>query len=176
MATTSLRQLVRRDIAANRGYPKSVLVMVLFRVAHHVRDHTAPWAKLVYPPLAIGYKLLTEWALGIEIPIATRIGPGLRLRHGIGVVINPHVVIGEDVMIRQNVTLGNRYADDDTPTIGDRCELGAGVIVIGACSIGADARIAAGSVVIHDVPPGAVAHPAAAVIRPRAAATSKATK
>lgn len=123
-------------------------------------------SRIAYVPLVIVYKLISEWLLGVEIPAATRIGPGLRLRHGIGVVINPFVVIGDDVMIRQNVTLGNRYVDDDAPTIGDRVELGAGAIVIGACTIGEDARIAAGAVVIHDVPAGGVAIPTAATIRP----------
>lgn len=163
----SLRSIIRLDIAANRGYPKSVVVLLLFRIAHALRRHPAPWSRLLYVPVVIGYKLVSEWWLGIEIPAATRIGPGLRLRHGIGVVINPAVVIGSNVMIRQNVTLGNRLADDDVPVIGDDVEIGAGAIVIGACDIGAGALIAAGAVVVKDVPPRWVAHPAPAEVRPR---------
>lgn len=173
MPSLSLLQLIRRDVAANRGYPKSVLVLVLFRVAHHLKTCTQPWSKLLYAPVAVIYKLTSEWMLGIEIPVGTKIGAGLRLRHGIGVVINPHVVIGDDVMIRQSVTLGNRYAEDDTPTIGDHVEIGAGAIIIGRCSIGMRARIAAGAVVIHDVPVDGVAHPAAATIRPARSKTGQ---
>lgn len=167
MSDFSLRMLLRRDILANRGYPKSLLVLVLFRVTHALGSRGQLWARLLYVPAATVYKITTEWILGIEIPVRTQIGPGLRLRHGIGVVINPASVIGADVMIRQGVTIGNRFADDDVPTIGDGVEIGAGAIIIGACRIGDGARIAAGAVVIHDVPAGWVAHPAAATVRQR---------
>lgn len=173
MPSVSLRELIRRDAIANRGYPKSTLVLVLFRVAHHLKTRRQPWAKLIYFPIGILYKFTSEWILGIEIPVATKIGAGLRLRHGIGVVINPYVVIGQDVMIRQNVTLGNRYTDDDTPSIADHVEIGAGAIIIGRCSVGEGARIAAGAVVINDVPAYGIAHPVAATIR---TGRSRATK
>lgn len=166
MPSLNVRELVRRDIAANRGYPKSIVILTMFRLAHHLRSNERPWARLAYLPVVVLYKFISEWLLGVEIPAATTIGPGLRLRHGIGVVINPFVKIGANVMIRQNVTLGNRYADDDTPSIGDGVELGAGAIIIGRCVIGDGARIAAGAVVIHDVPPDGVAYPTAATIRP----------
>lgn len=165
MPTMNLRSLIRSDITANRGYPKSIVILTTFRIAHHLKHRREFWARIAYVPVAIFYKLFTEWLLGVEIPVATVIGPGLQLRHGVGVVINPFVVIGSDVMIRQNVTLGNRYEEDDTPIIGDRVQLGAGAIIIGKCTVGAGARIAAGAVVIHDVPVDGIAYPAAATIK-----------
>lgn len=158
MSDIDLRATVRRDLAANRGYPKSVVVLLLFRLAHHLKFDAGPVGRLLYVPVGIFYKLFSEWLLGIEIPASTRIGPGLMLRHGVGIVINPLVVIGEDVMLRQNVTLGNRHADDDCPVLEDGVELGAGATVIGAVTVGRGARIGAGAVVVKDVPAGGVAY------------------
>ena len=173
MPAASLRNQIRRDIVANRGYPKSVVILLMFRLSHHLRTRRNPLTRILYIPTVLIYKLLSEWMLGVEIPAATKVGIGLRLRHGIGVVINPFVTIGDNVMIRQNVTLGNRYADDDVPVIGNDVEIGAGAIIIGRCIIGDRARIAAGAVVIHDVPPDGVAYPTAATIRPGRLATDQ---
>ncbi|QLQ09789.1 MAG: serine acetyltransferase [Nocardioidaceae bacterium] len=165
MSQTSVLELIRSDIAANRGYPKSVVVLTGYRIAHAMRSRKGIHNRVAYLGVVTTYKFLSEWLLGIEIPAATQIGPGLRLRHGIGVVINPAVVIGADVMIRQNVTLGNRRTNHDCPVIGDHVELGAGAVVIGPCQIGEGARIGAGAIVIHDVPPGGTAIASAATIR-----------
>jgi serine acetyltransferase len=161
-----LRATCRRDLAANKGYPKSVVVLLLLRVAQYARARRGILGRLLYLPVGTAYKLVSEWLLGIEIPASTSVGPGLRLRHGVGIVVNPAVVIGADVMIRQNVTLGNRLAEDDCPVIEDGVELGAGAVVIGAVTIGRGARIGAGAVVVKDVPAGGVAINASTEIRP----------
>jgi putative colanic acid biosynthesis acetyltransferase WcaB len=161
-----LRMTCRRDLAANKGYPKSVVVLVAFRVAQYFRSRRGLVGRIVYVPVGTAYKLFSEWLLGIEIPASTSIGPGLILRHGVGIVINPSVVIGADVMIRQNVTLGNRLEEHDCPVIEDGVELGAGAVVIGRVTVGAGARIGAGAVVVKDVPPGGVAINTSTEIRP----------
>src|SRR5690606_8711784 len=99
------------------------------------------------------------WIMGIELPASTSIGPGLRLRHGVGVVVNPATVIGADVMIRQHVTLGNRRTRDDCPVIEDGVEIGAGAVIIGAIAIGRGAKIGPNAVVVKDVPAGSVVYP-----------------
>lgn len=152
-------------MAANGGYPKSIVVLSLLRLAQAVRARPGT-RLLLYPLVGTAYRLISEWLLGVEIPASTRIGPGLRLRHGIGVVINPAAVIGADVMLRQGVTIGNRRHDKDCPEIGDGVEIGAGATVIGAIHVGAGAKIGAGAVVTTDVPAGGVAHVAATVVRP----------
>lgn len=158
------REVWALDRAANRGYPKSIVVLALLRLAQAVRSHRATrWT--LYPLVGTGYKLVSEWLLGIEIPASTSIGPGLRLRHGVGVVINPAAVIGANVMLRQGVTIGNRRHDTDCPQIGDDVEIGASATIIGAITIGAGARIGAGTVVAVDVPAGGIAHAAPTVIR-----------
>lgn len=164
---TSCFAYLSQDWAANRRQPKSLVVLSLFRFAAWFSPRRTIVQRLTFPPVAVFYKVVTEWILGVEIPIRTKIGPGLRLRHGIGVVINPYAQIGSNVMLRHGVTIGNRLDKTDCPVIGDDVELGAYAILIGAISVGDGARIGAGAVVVSDVPAGAVALCPPAEIRAR---------
>lgn len=145
-----------RDRAANAAYPKSRIVLRWFRACQSWGARRGPVARAVYVALASSYKLFTEWVMGVELPPTTRVGPGLRLRHAVGLVVNPHTVIGANVMLRHGVTLGNRRTATDCPVIEDGVEIGAGAVIIGAVTIGRGARIGPNAVVIRDVPPGAV--------------------
>jgi serine acetyltransferase len=89
---------------------------------------------------------------GVDISRGAQIGPGLKLLHGQGIVINAHTVIGSDAVILHGVTLGQRRSASDAPKIGDRCEIGAHAQVLGAISVGDEVHIGAASVVLHDVP------------------------
>jgi serine acetyltransferase len=158
MTTQELRATIRREIAANKGYPKSVVILVALRVTQFVRSQKGLVWKLAYLPVGTTYKLLSEWLLGVEIPASTSIGPGLMIRHGVGIVVNPYVVIGSDVMLRHGVTLGNRYEADDCPVIEDEVEFGAGATVIGRVRVGRGARVGAGAVLVKDLPAGGIAY------------------
>ncbi|MFN8195866.1 MAG: serine acetyltransferase [Nocardioidaceae bacterium] len=155
-AGLALGELVRADLRANRGYPKSVVVLLGFRVAQAARARGGPVGRVAYLLAGTLYKLLAEWVLGVELPPSTPVGPGLRLRHGVGLVVNPHARIGANVMLRHGVTIGNRLTETDCPVIEDDVEVGAGAILIGAITIGRGALVGAGAVVSQDVPAGAV--------------------
>jgi putative colanic acid biosynthesis acetyltransferase WcaB len=163
MNRATWREGLKRDIAANRRVPKSLVIVVSLRLAQLARSQPGIFGRVLYVPVGIAYRLLTEWLLGVEIPASTQIGAGLRLRHSVGIVINPATVIGEDVLLRHGVTLGNRRAKDDCPVIEDRVELGAGAVVIGSVRIGEGAKIGAGAVVTRDVSPGGIAYVATTV-------------
>lgn len=158
MNANELRGVLRADLAANRGYPKSIVVLMLLRVAQYVRAQPGIAARLAYVVVGGVYKLVAEWVLGVEIPASTSVGAGLRLRHGVGTVVNPHAVIGEGVLLRHGVTLGNRRTETDCPVLEDDVELGAGAVVIGAVRVGAGARLGANVVVVEDVPVGSVVY------------------
>ncbi|MDI6945001.1 serine acetyltransferase [Microbacterium barkeri] len=151
-----LRAALRADRAANARYPKSRFVLGWLRRCQRWQGSRRPLGRAIYLAHAAGYKLVTEWIMGIEIPPTTRIEPGLRLRHGIGVVVNPATVIGRNVMLRHGVTLGNRRTPHDCPVIEDDVELGVGAVVIGAITVGRGARIGPYAVVVKDVPTGGV--------------------
>ncbi|MBT0770547.1 serine acetyltransferase [Kineosporia sp. J2-2] len=168
MTPTAWLRTCRTDLRANTGYPKSQLVLLLLRTAQALRASRRPWARAAYPPVAVLYKVVSEWVLGIELPPSTPVGPGLRLRHGVGTVVNPHATIGAGVMLRHGVTIGNRRSTHDCPVIEDEVEIGANAIVIGAVRIGARSQIAAGTVVLQDVPPDSVVHTVQQLaVRPR---------
>lgn len=99
----------------------------------------------------------SRFLTGIEIHPGARIGRRLFIDHGSNVVVGETTEIGEDVLIYQGVTLGGTSAEKKKrhPTLGNKVEVGAGAIVLGAIRIGDGARIAAGSVVVKDVPAGA---------------------
>lgn len=95
---------------------------------------------------------------GIQITPTTKIGKGFYIGHYGSIVINPAVVIGENVNIIQTCTIGLAYRGKrpGTPIIGDYVYIGAGSRVFGGIKIGNNAAIGANSVVTHDVPDNAV--------------------
>lgn len=92
---------------------------------------------------------------GIEIHPGARIGRRLFIDHGMGVVIGETAIIGDDVMLYHDVTLGARSQDRGKrhPTIGDRVVIGSGARVLGAVTVGEGAKIGANSLVTSDVAP-----------------------
>ena len=154
-----LLALLRADMTANRANPKGRFVMVAFRLTHALRGvGRAPlWA---LPAIAL-YRLVVDWLLGVEIPPSTRVGPGLCVWHGTGLVLHKRVQLGAGVTLRHGVTIGvlgdGRDEAAMAPILGDRVDVGAGAIVLGPVTIGDDAAIGAGAVVLCDVPAGATA-------------------
>ena len=92
----------------------------------------------------------------LDIHPAARMGKGLFLDHGTGIVIGETAVVGDDVSMLHNVTLGGTGAErgDRHPKIGKGVLLGAGAKVLGNIHIGDYAKVASGSVVLKDVPSG----------------------
>jgi len=96
---------------------------------------------------------------GIEIHPGAQIGKRLFIDHGTGVVIGETAVIGDDVLIYQGVTLGGTGKDTGKrhPTIGNNVVIGAGAKVLGPFKIGDNTNIAAGAVVLKEIPPHSTA-------------------
>ena len=92
---------------------------------------------------------------GIEIHPGAKIGRRLVIDHGSGIVIGETAEIGDDVLIYQGVTLGGTGKDVGKrhPTIGNNVMISAGAKVLGPFKIGDNSRVAAGAVVLKEVPP-----------------------
>lgn len=122
--------------------------LIAYRFAHRLYKWNIPLI-----PRMILY--LTRIITGIEIHPAAKIGRRFFIDHGDGVVIGETTVIGNDVLIYQQVTLGGTGKESGKrhPTLGNKVIVGAGAKVLGNITIGDNVRIGAGSVVIEDVPP-----------------------
>jgi serine O-acetyltransferase len=121
-------------------------------LAHRV-SHALHGAGVPLLPRLLAY--LTTSLTGVEIHPAARIGRGLFIDHGSGVVIGETAEVGDDVTIYQGVTLGGTgFARGKRhPTVGNEVMIGAGSALLGPIEIGDRSKIGANSVVIHDVPP-----------------------
>jgi serine O-acetyltransferase len=126
--------------------------------------------KPVYYLIKIIHKLLIKFSeifFGISIGSNVLIGKGCVIEHFGTIIIHSNVVIGDDVTIRQGVTIGNRFMHQplDAPVIGDRCNIGAGAKILGKVIIGHDVNIGANAVVLTDIPSYATAVGIPAVIK-----------
>src|SRR3970282_1846665 len=101
---------------------------------------------------------VNRFLTGIEIHPAARLGPGLFIDHGMGVVIGETSEVGENVTLLQGVTLGGTSLKREKrhPTLGDNVVVGAGAKILGGFTIGSGSRIGAGSVVVREVPANSV--------------------
>ena len=119
-------------------------------------------SKLLRAPFSLIYRMMyrrVRNVYGIELPYTTKLGRRVVFEHQGAMVIHGDSVIGDDSIIRQGVTLGNKTMDRplDAPVLGRAVNVGAGAKILGAIAIGDGAIIGANAVVLVDVPPGAMA-------------------
>ena len=148
---------IKADIEANRGNMRSMVLVVAFRMSHYFTQSRT--RRVVGFPVHLCYKFLSEWVYRLQLKDVTSVGPGLQIYHGgFGTVIGPRVVLGANVKIRHNTTIGGKDFDGTgpRPVIGDNVSIGPGCIILGGIHIGDNARIGAGSVVVKDVEPNEV--------------------
>jgi serine O-acetyltransferase len=154
---------LRRDVAAVRqrdpaakgvstveiltGWP-GLHALLVHRVAHALACAGVPVG-----PRALAY--LSRAITGVEIHPAARIGEGLFIDHGMGVVIGETAEVGDNVTLYQGVTLGGTGFESGKrhPTVQDNVTIGSGAKLLGPITIGHGAKIGANTVVIHDAPP-----------------------
>ncbi len=159
--------ICQRDPAAKSRFEVITLysglhALLMYRAAHKLNcdGHT-----YIARMISQGAKFLT----GIEIHPGATIGRGLFIDHGSGVVIGETTIIGDNCTLYQGVTLGGTGKETGKrhPTLGNNVMVGAGAKLLGAFTVGDNSKIAAGAVVLGDVPENctAVGIPAKVVIR-----------
>lgn len=124
--------------------------MVRLQMGFEARSNTR-MARVVY--------LFNLRTTGGEFGHGCAVGPGLVVKHPLGVLIGGGTILGSNCTILHNVTFGERRPDTVAegrmyPVVGDDCLIGTGAIVLGAINIGHGARIGAGAVVLRDVHSG----------------------
>ena len=129
-----------------------VHALILYRLAHAM--HEQGWT---FPARAVSQ--FARFVTGIEIHPGAKIGKGLFIDHGSGVVIGETAVVGDNCTIYQGVTLGGtgKQTGKRHPTLGDNVMVGSGAKLLGNFTVGSGAKIAAGAVVLGDVPENSTA-------------------
>jgi serine O-acetyltransferase len=156
-AEADLRAVFERDPAC-RGYLqpflyfKGFMALQTYRVAHWLWNNDRQ-------ALAFYLQSRSSELFQVDIHPAAVIGAGVFLVHGTGIVIGETAVVGDDVSMLHGVTLGGTGAErgDRHPKIGRGVLLGAGAKVLGNIKVGDYAKVASGSVVLREVPPGCTA-------------------
>ncbi|MEM1245768.1 MAG: DapH/DapD/GlmU-related protein [Acidobacteriota bacterium] len=123
--------------------------VVLHRLAHGLK-------RLGLPFLAPAIARTSLFLTGVDINPRARLGPGLVISHGVGLVIGADVVAGNNLLLHHQVTLGAPTVGriDRCPRIGDDVVLGAGAKVFGGVEVGSGSFVGAGVVLTESVPPG----------------------
>lgn len=147
----------RNDPAARSGWEvfwlyNGLHATMYYRVAHWLYEHRLRF-------LGRWVSQFARRRTGIEIHPAAKIGRRLVIDHGTGIVIGETAELGDDVLLYQGVTLGGTGKDTGKrhPTLGNNVLVGAGAKVLGPITIHDNARIAAGAVVLQEVPANATA-------------------
>lgn len=123
----------------------------IYRLAHLLAGLGVPLIpRLLY--------ILNRVVFSIALPPSVSVGRNVLFGYsGLGIVVHARVIIGNNVKISQNVTLGGRSGYLEVPVIEDDVDIGAGACVLGPVRIGRGAKIGANAVVLKDVPAGAIA-------------------
>jgi len=152
-ARADIVAVYERDPACHRYiqpllYFKGFLAIQAYRVAHWL------W-KEGREDLAFFFQMRSSEMFGVDIHPGARIGKGIMIDHAHSIVIGETAVVGDDVSMLHSVTLGGTGKDEEDrhPKIGDGVLIGAGAAVLGNIKVGRCSRIAAGSVVLREVPP-----------------------
>ncbi len=152
-ARADLVAVCDRDPACDRFltpmlFFKGFQAIQAYRIAHWL------WNQGRYD-LARFYQMRVSEVFGVDIHPAARIGKGIMIDHAHSIVIGETAVVGDNVSMLHSVTLGGtgKEEEDRHPKIANGVLIGAGAKVLGNIKVGQCSRIAAGSVVLQDVPP-----------------------
>ena len=152
-ARADLVAVTERDPACN-SFIQPLLFFKGFQAIQAYRVGHCLW-KAGRKDMAYYFQSRISEVFNLDIHPAAVIGHGIMIDHAHSIVIGETAVVGNNVSMLHSVTLGGtgKQDDDRHPKIGDGVLIGAGAKVLGNIKVGHSSRIAAGSVVLHDVPP-----------------------
>ena len=151
--SADIRAIRERDPAARSSFEVFLMysgfhAVCCHRIAHwFYRQHSYGIARFI--------SQANRFFTGIEIHPGAKIGKGLFIDHGMGVVIGETTEIGDNCTLYQGVTLGGTGKETGKrhPTLGNNVMVGSGAKVLGPFKVGDNSKIAAGAVVLNEVPP-----------------------
>ena len=153
----SLLKELKYNTKSNPNCKGKIIVMCFTVVTYFRKKATNKFKLFLIAPIIILYKFITDLILGCEIPASTNIGKGLIIHHGRATVLNKKVILGNNVTLKHNTTIGNKEdfngLDLGSPIIKDNVIIGPNSVILGPIIVGQNSIIGAGSVVVKDVEP-----------------------
>lgn len=157
MTLSALFNIIKTEWRLAKGFRLKSIIL-FFRLAnYYYRGQSL--VRYLFIPFVVFYKIYVEFIYGVELPAVTQVGIGLRIFHGVGLVVHRKVIIGNNCILRHCVTIGNKGEDEKAelvPTIGNNVEFGANTVVVGNIHIGDNVIVGAGTVVTKDIPANSV--------------------
>ncbi|MDV3253677.1 serine O-acetyltransferase [Devosia sp. BK] len=154
-------KLIREDLRTHREglFSQGFWALFVYRLSHPRTKVRTPFIRVPYYIINRLMQKFIEISCGICLPETSVVGRRLNIEHFGSIIVHGRAVIGDDVILRQGVTIGNRSQGypEEAPVIGNRVVIGAGAKVLGNVCVGDGAVIGANAVVVKDVPPGALA-------------------
>ncbi len=140
---------------------RSKSIVFLFRMSSVFFSKRNNPLKFLFLVFVIFYYFIVEFLWGVEIKPKTKVGWGLVIFHPVSIIINPGATLGKCVILRQGVTIGNKFnrytgIESKCPRIEDNVEFGAYACVIGDINVGAGSTIGATAYVDFDVQPKSI--------------------
>jgi serine acetyltransferase len=156
-----LLQQIKEDwIAHGRDWTKPGFRAVAIQRFGVWRMQVQP--KLLRAPLSMLYRAFyrkVRNTYGIDLPYTVKLGRRVIIEHQSAIIVHGNAEIGDDSIIRQGVTLGNRYLERpfEAPKLGAKVNIGAGAKILGGVTLGDGVNIGANAVVLSDIPAGQTA-------------------
>jgi serine O-acetyltransferase len=153
-----LVKLIREDRSVNFGWGRPGLqALAVHRLG--VYKSGLRW-RLVRLPFALvhwfAYGFVRNF-YGIELPAKTRIGRRVVIGHQHGIIVHPEAAVGDDCILRQGVTLGQRsHRPGPAPKLGNRVEIGAGAVLVGSVTVEDRVRVGPNAVVMTSEPTASI--------------------
>lgn len=149
---------IKQDFYVNRGNHKGMVIVLSYRISSYIKNNNYLLIRVLGYPFLKLYSFIFTWIMGVEIPAKTKIGEGLQIWHGVGIIINVKTIIGKNCVLRHTTTIGNKYGGGESPVIGDNVNIGAHSIIIGDIKVGDNVTIGAGSIITKSIPDNAIVY------------------
>jgi serine O-acetyltransferase len=167
---TPMFENLREDLRTYEGdwSRQGLWVMVPYRFGRWRYAIKNRFFRMPFSGLYKMLKLVSQILTGIDLPCEVEIGKRFRIEHFGDIIISGDTRFGDDVVIRNGVTVGLRHTGvRGAPRIGNRVDIGAGAKILGTISVGDDVAIGANAVVLTDIPANSIAVGVPARILPR---------
>lgn len=144
--------IYNEDKTVNSDNTKGLFIVSIFRIVHYFIVSNNRLFSFFGRILNIFYKLITEYLIGMKLPSSLKVGKGLCVFHGIGLIIHESTIIGEFVTLRNSTTIGSKNNKTGAPILGNNINVGSNCVIIGNIKIGDNVTIGAGTIITKDIP------------------------